>query len=60
MEARSPTGEVYGSERLREVLRAQRSGPASEMVWGVLDALETFGRHSDPHDDVTILAARMV
>ncbi|MGI9044350.1 MAG: PP2C family protein-serine/threonine phosphatase [Gemmatimonadaceae bacterium] len=60
VEANSPTGEVYGAERLREVLRAHRSGPASELVRGVLDALETFGRHSDPHDDVTILAARMV
>lgn len=60
VEARSPTGEVYGAERLREVLRAQRSGPASELVSAVLDALQTFGRHSDPHDDLTMLAARPV
>ncbi|MDQ3243677.1 MAG: PP2C family protein-serine/threonine phosphatase, partial [Gemmatimonadota bacterium] len=60
VEAHSPTGEVYGAQRLREVLRAQRSGPASELVRAVLDALETFGRHSDPHDDVTMLAARLV
>ncbi len=60
VEAHSPTGEVYGAERLREVLRAHRSGPASELVRAVLDAVETFGRHSDPHDDVTILAARLV
>jgi sigma-B regulation protein RsbU (phosphoserine phosphatase) len=60
VEAHSPTGEVYGAERLREVLRAHRSGPASELVRAVLDDLETFGRHSDPHDDVTILAARLV
>jgi len=60
VEAHSPSGEVYGSERLRGVLRAHRSGPASELVRAVLDALETFGGHSDPHDDVTMLAARMV
>jgi sigma-B regulation protein RsbU (phosphoserine phosphatase) len=60
VEAHSPTGEVYGAERLREVLRAHHSAPASELVRSVLDALETFGRHSDPHDDVTILAARLV
>jgi hypothetical protein len=30
------------------------------MVQGVLDALETFGRNSEPHDDVTILASRLV
>ncbi len=60
VEAHSPTGEVYGAERLREVMRAQSNGPISEMVRGVLDALEIFGKHADPHDDVTILAARLV
>jgi sigma-B regulation protein RsbU (phosphoserine phosphatase) len=60
VEARSPTGEIYGGERLREVLRGQRSGPASELVRAVLDALQTFGRHADPHDDITMLAARLV
>jgi len=60
VEAHSPTGEVYGAARLREVLRAQRSGPPSELVRAVLDALETFGGHSEPHDDVTMLAARLV
>ncbi len=60
VEAHSPTGEVYGAERLREVMRARSNGPVSEMVRGVLDALETFGKHADPHDDVTILAARLV
>lgn len=60
VEAHSPTGEVYGAERLREVLRAQRGAPASELVRAVLDALQKFGGHSDPHDDLTMLAARRV
>jgi sigma-B regulation protein RsbU (phosphoserine phosphatase) len=60
VEAHSPTGEVYGAERLREVLRAHSGGTVSELVRAVLDALETFGRHADPHDDVTMLAARLV
>ena len=60
VEAHSPTGEVYGAARLREVLRAQRSGPPAELVRAVLDALETFGGHSEPHDDVTMPAARLV
>jgi sigma-B regulation protein RsbU (phosphoserine phosphatase) len=60
VEARSPTGDVYGGERLREVLRGRRNDPASELVRAVLDSLKSFGRHADPHDDVTMLAARMV
>ncbi|HVD59632.1 MAG TPA: SpoIIE family protein phosphatase [Gemmatimonadaceae bacterium] len=60
VEAHSPTGEIYGSERLREVVRANSNGSPSALVRGVLDALETFARHGDPHDDVTMLAARLV
>jgi serine phosphatase RsbU (regulator of sigma subunit) len=60
VEARSLTGEVYGAKRLREVLRAQRGSSASELVHAVLDAVQTFGRHSEAHDDLTMLAARLV
>ena len=60
VEAHSPTGEVYGSKRLREVLLARRGSSASELVHAVLDAAQTFGGHSEPHDDLTMLAARLV
>jgi serine phosphatase RsbU (regulator of sigma subunit) len=60
VEARSPSGEVYGGERLRELLRGQRGRAASELVRGVLEAMETFGKHADPHDDLTMLAARLL
>jgi serine phosphatase RsbU (regulator of sigma subunit) len=60
VEAHSPTGEVYGAQRLRDVLRARRGSSASELVHAVLDAVQTFGGHSEAHDDLTMLAARMV
>ena len=60
VEAHSPTGEVYGGKRLREVLLAQRGNSASQLVSAVLDAVQTFGGHSDAHDDLTMLAARLV
>ncbi|HUQ48367.1 MAG TPA: SpoIIE family protein phosphatase [Gemmatimonadaceae bacterium] len=59
-EAHSPTGEVYGGNRLRELLSAHRGGSAAEIVQAVLEAVQTFGGHSDPHDDLTMLAARLV
>jgi serine phosphatase RsbU (regulator of sigma subunit) len=59
-EAHSPTGEVYGGKRLRELGMAQRGKSASELVHAVLDAVQTFGGHSDAHDDLTMLAARLV
>jgi phosphoserine phosphatase RsbU/P len=57
VEARSPSGEVYGSERLREVVRAHAAAGASSLVTGVVDALKAFGRQAEPHDDLTLLAA---
>ena len=60
VEAHSPTGEVYGAKRLREVLVAHRGSSAPELVKAVLDAVQTFGGQSDAHDDLTMLAARLV
>jgi len=59
-EAHSPTGEVYGGHRLREVVKSQRGKSATELVHAVLDAVQTFNGHSDAHDDLTLLAARLV
>ncbi len=60
VEARSATGEVFGSERLRGVLRAHRAAAAPAMVGGVVEALRVFARQAEPHDDVTLLAATRV
>jgi len=59
VEARSPAGEVFGAERLRDALRAN-SMSATTLVRGVLEALEAFTGPAEPHDDVTILAASRV
>jgi sigma-B regulation protein RsbU (phosphoserine phosphatase) len=56
VEARSPAGEVFGTERLRDALRAHH-GSASDLVRGVIEALQAFTGQAEPHDDVTLLAA---
>jgi len=56
VEARSPAGEVFGAERLRDALRANNTS-ATTLVRGVLEALHAFAGHAEPHDDVTLLAA---
>ena len=60
VEAHSPTGEVYGGKRLREVVLAQSGNTASQLVHAVLDAAQAFGGHSEAHDDLTMLAARLM
>jgi len=56
VEARSPSGEVFGSDRLRSVVRGTAGATASELVSGVVETLQTFGRQAEPHDDLTLLA----
>lgn len=59
VEARSPSGEAFGAQRLRDALRASGTDPV-KLVGGVLDALHAFTGPADPHDDVTLLAATRV
>ena len=56
VEARSPAGEAFGGDRLREALRANNAS-VSALVRGVLEALQAFTGQAEPHDDVTLLAA---
>lgn len=56
VEARSPAGEAFGSERLRAALRAHNSS-AADLVGGVIAAVQGFTGQAEPHDDVTLLAA---
>jgi len=56
VEARSPAGVPFGTERLRDALRANNIS-ASNLVQGVIEALHTFTGQAEPHDDVTLLAA---
>lgn len=56
VEARSPTGEAFGAQRLRDALRAN-SASAATLVRGVVEAVQAFTGQAEPHDDVTILAA---
>lgn len=55
VEAQAPDGELFGQERLEEVLRGCPAEPQA-VVDGVLAALDTFTRGVEPYDDVTLLA----
>jgi serine phosphatase RsbU (regulator of sigma subunit) len=57
-EGRSPTGEAFGGERLRDVVRKHSGGSAAEMVRGMVEALKAFARQAEPHDDLTMLVVQ--
>ena len=55
VDARSPTGDMFGFERLIEVLALGNDGPA-DLVRSVTAALDGFVLGADPYDDVTLVA----
>jgi sigma-B regulation protein RsbU (phosphoserine phosphatase) len=58
-EARSPTGEFYGVERLVSEVDRLRSLPVSEIIAALLADLERFA-NGRVRDDIAVLAARIV
>ena len=57
VDTRSPDGEFFGEERLRQCLRSAPGGP-DETVRYILDALQTFASGQAPYDDLTLVAVR--
>jgi sigma-B regulation protein RsbU (phosphoserine phosphatase) len=58
-EAPAPDGEQFGAERLAELLRAQRQRPLDALVDSVLEELGRWSGDIPPHDDVTLVLARV-
>ena len=58
-EAPAPDGEQFGAGRLDELLRAGRERPLETLLEIVLDALGRWSGDVAPHDDVTIVLARV-
>jgi serine phosphatase RsbU (regulator of sigma subunit) len=58
VDARNAGGEAFGAARLRSALRANSSS-ASTLVRGMMEAITAFAGEAEPHDDVTLLAARI-
>jgi len=59
-EARSPSDDEYGEDRLIAELVARRKQPANEVVQGVYRALERFMADAPVADDITLVAVRRI
>lgn len=55
VEAHSPAGEMFGEERLKQVL-GQGSPAPDQIVARILEALDAFTERHEPYDDLTLLA----
>jgi sigma-B regulation protein RsbU (phosphoserine phosphatase) len=56
----SDSGEQFGKDRLRDVIRASAAGSAADVVKAVLDAIHTVRGECRPMDDVTFVVIKHV
>ncbi|MGD9097706.1 MAG: PP2C family protein-serine/threonine phosphatase [Desulfobacterales bacterium] len=57
-EARNTHGEMWGKERLQDVIRARGGDSAGAIVDSVFDRLKAFTRGTLPEDDKTLVVVR--
>src|SRR5204863_9216332 len=57
-DARSPSGEIFGTERLDQVIDSVASASPDTIVRAILDAVAQFESGAPREDDLTLLALR--
>jgi serine phosphatase RsbU (regulator of sigma subunit) len=59
-ETRSPSGEMFGKERLQNIIRAHAAEPSEKIIQAVTRAIREFRGSVPQHDDVTVVVIRFV
>jgi len=57
-EAHSPDGEIFGKERLNEVIRQHAAQNAEELIEAVITAVNQFQDASGAEDDITLIVIK--
>jgi PAS domain S-box-containing protein len=60
LEAMSATGELFGSQRTLEVIRAHLHQPAREILASLYEEVCRFVQPARPQDDVTVIVLKML
>jgi sigma-B regulation protein RsbU (phosphoserine phosphatase) len=55
VEAMNEKGEIYGFERLQEVIKSSQSLSADLLLKGILESVKKFAGEADQHDDLTAI-----
>lgn len=59
-EAQNPAGELFGKERLCEIIRARHGGSAEQIRTAVIDAVTDYRADSPQLDDITLVVIKSV
>jgi sigma-B regulation protein RsbU (phosphoserine phosphatase) len=58
IEVMNPSGEMFGTERLEEVIRSRAADRAATLVEAVVDATRAFAGRAGYEDDFTLVILR--
>ncbi|MEM6312573.1 MAG: SpoIIE family protein phosphatase, partial [Planctomycetota bacterium] len=58
-ETQNAEQELYGKERLQNLIRAHRAGTADEIAGAIHEAVNKWAGDADPHDDVTMVVVKL-
>jgi sigma-B regulation protein RsbU (phosphoserine phosphatase) len=59
-ETRNSSGELFGSERVREIIRANASRSAADIQAAVIAAVQAFRGDAPQEDDVTLVVVKLL
>jgi len=59
-ETRNAAGELFGSERVREIVRANAAASAAEIQAAVIQAVQAFRGEASQEDDVTLVVVKLL
>jgi serine phosphatase RsbU (regulator of sigma subunit) len=59
-EALNPQGDMFGKERIYEIIRKNSSLSASEIIEKILGSLESFQQDAQIEDDITLVVIKIV
>ncbi len=60
IEYQHPDGEFYGTERFCQALQALQGGSINDTVEQSIKSLLSFGNHTKPQDDITLLGLELI
>jgi phosphoserine phosphatase RsbU/P len=59
-ETRSRSGELFGRERMRQIIRANAARPTAEIQSAVIAAVHSFRNQTPQEDDVTLVVVKLM
>ena len=59
-EAFNPKGDMFGKERIYDIIRKNSSSSASETINTILDSLKSFQQGAPIDDDITLVVIKII